>query len=272
MQQNALLLTIAISRYIACAECSSNRRIINGTNVPPNQLQYVVSLESVESLVPGSGIYRICTGSLISSRWIVTAAHCFLARRSIIIRYGDMTTPRNRSRTFSLVLKQITHPSFGLYAFSSFKEPLRRLKNDIGLMRVLKINILEVGRLSAVDFNALLGTRVKYAGYGLTQFAVNRKDRLKYAVLDNLKSLQLGKGVIIKCPLIHPSPVTPCLGLVPGCLDLFHDSAPADSGGPVLFEGKIIGMTCCSAGRSVGIITPISPFLGWIESTLLSPT
>jgi len=45
-------------------------RIVGGVETEVNEYPWMVSL------VNGNGYYHFCGGSIISSQWVVTAAHC----------------------------------------------------------------------------------------------------------------------------------------------------------------------------------------------------
>uniref|UniRef100_A0A3Q3BBH7 Peptidase S1 domain-containing protein n=1 Tax=Kryptolebias marmoratus TaxID=37003 RepID=A0A3Q3BBH7_KRYMA len=74
------------------------RRIVGGTLAAENVWGWQVSMQWREK--------HMCGGSIISSRWIITAAHCFVEQSFQVLRtntqstcsslsvYGDFVTPR----------------------------------------------------------------------------------------------------------------------------------------------------------------------------------
>jgi len=53
-----------------CGQVNRANRIVGGVETEVNEYPWMVSL------VDGSGYYHFCGGSIISSQWVVTAAHC----------------------------------------------------------------------------------------------------------------------------------------------------------------------------------------------------
>ncbi|XP_069974237.1 ovochymase-2-like [Penaeus vannamei] len=58
------------SECTGCGQVNRANRIVGGEETEVNEYPWMVSL------VDGSGYYHFCGGSIISSQWVVTAAHC----------------------------------------------------------------------------------------------------------------------------------------------------------------------------------------------------
>uniref|UniRef100_A0A1A7ZPS2 trypsin n=1 Tax=Nothobranchius furzeri TaxID=105023 RepID=A0A1A7ZPS2_NOTFU len=71
----ALVFLVLLGAAFAAAE---DDRIVGGYQCPKNSVPYQVSLNAG---------YHLCGGSLISSLWVISAAHCY--KSSIQVRLGE---------------------------------------------------------------------------------------------------------------------------------------------------------------------------------------
>ncbi|XP_028171391.1 trypsin 3A1-like [Ostrinia furnacalis] len=211
-------------------------RVIQGVDDEDNKYPYVVSLEGLQSKVPGLEFYRMCTGTLIAPEWVLTAGHCLLPQLEIV-RYGNMSIPRNATESTRRILKRIPHPN---YKGALFIKSIAIIKNDIGLVLVEEIQMMVLGKLSAVDYRTLNGEKVTYAGYGGTG-----------ETLDVYKPLQLGESMVRSCLQSNiPDPRIPfdirdwgpTLCAVPKCTLKDHAPGAGDSGGPVFLNDKVVAV------------------------------
>lgn len=105
-------------------------RIIDGQTAKPGQFPYQVSLR-VPYLVGHDIAYaHYCGGSIISNRWILSAAHCMDGKYSTpsnILVYIGAHHYKNDGRRYFLS-KIVKHPKYDW----------RILKNDVGLLQTVE--------------------------------------------------------------------------------------------------------------------------------------
>lgn len=237
-------------------------RVQHGYDMEHGEYPFVVMLVVI---LYGSYVYRFCTGSMISENWGLTAAHCKNFYPKFYVWYGNFTRHPTLSDLYTEGLEMITHPSYRWLSADGGKEDLF-VNNDICLFRVdsNKITIRNYGRLSAVDRGTMIGLPVTYVGGGTT--AKNPAD-------DLFRQLQVGEATIIKCDKEMSSKSKYVICITPKCSNRMQRPWYGDSGGPLIFNGNIIGV--CSYGIESDVIArsgyaPISPYTDWIYNVIHS--
>ncbi|CAG9558165.1 unnamed protein product [Danaus chrysippus] len=250
-----------------------NLRIVGGRDALPGEFPYVLVIGLSVLLPNNSKIYEpYCSCACLKPTWTLTAAHCVESSRSpnipetaeSVLRYHKTSNEVGYAKILSIFI----NPTYT-------ESPNFWLHNDVGLLKTESIDIPTYGKLSAVDYTTLYGFQIFAVGYGLT---VDDEGRMKNALSIN-KTLQVVNAVIIKCNVnIHP---VICLT---GVCGRWSPLCPGDSGGPVIHSSGIIGVNSASIRdqcesrknsipkngleTTVGMITPISPFVNWIVNVI----
>lgn len=247
-------------------------RVVHGRYAEPDQYPYVVSLE--RPLEGFLALHRICTGSLVTDQWVLTAAHC-LTDEIQVVRYGNMTAPRLQA-TFKKILKMVPHPGYFLVEFDEIEFG----SNDIGMVLVEKLTINTFAAISAEDYKTLVGCSVTYAGFGYTvekdlkyiskMNEVEKRSIIAQILKDQMRPLQIGEGVLHNKEATYM--IKPTLYVSPKCVNMGQTANYGDSGGPMFYRDKVIAV--CSGGslynpdrrsEMYGAYTPVSPFVQWIH-------
>lgn len=235
---------------------------IIGGKAPNNTLAtYMVALLSSKG--------NLCTGSLISSQWVLTAAHCNL-------KLGDKAIIGARSldeesKVVMNIEQVISHPDF-LKEDLSFR---KILDDDIA---VVKLEASLQGNYSTMLINTntdqpMGGKYLRVAGYGLTegdtagtlyQVDVPHKSSARCLWL-YITSGNFVTGIKIKDGLQF------CAGYEDGQCD----SCAGDSGGPIYTLDSAdrpvqVGITSfgigCARKRLPGVYVRVSAYIDWLRS------
>uniref|UniRef100_A0A8D2ZRX4 trypsin n=1 Tax=Scophthalmus maximus TaxID=52904 RepID=A0A8D2ZRX4_SCOMX len=109
----ALVFLVLLGAALAAAE---DDKVVGGYECPRHSVPYQVSLNAG---------YHFCGGSLISSQWVVSAAHCYKSR--IQVRLGEHNIAVNEgTEQWIDGAKMIKHPQYNSY----------NLDNDIMLIKL----------------------------------------------------------------------------------------------------------------------------------------
>ncbi|XP_029036053.2 venom serine protease 34-like isoform X1 [Osmia bicornis bicornis] len=231
-------------------------RIVGGVNAGVNEFPMMAGLvDSVNRIV-------FCGCTIISNRYVVTAAHCVDTRDyrelGILVGDHDLSTGADTNATvLHRVIRSIVHPNYSV----------GNNLNDIAILKTEREIVFnnQVGP-ACLPFqhspDTFGGNYVDVLGWGSTSFGGSTSDILQKVTLSVLTNLQ--------CSQIY-SNITRDLICTYG---EDKDSCQFDSGGPVLWQnptsrrliltGIISQGTNC--GISAGINTRVGAYIDWIVS------
>uniref|UniRef100_A0A3Q2CS96 Transmembrane serine protease 3b n=1 Tax=Cyprinodon variegatus TaxID=28743 RepID=A0A3Q2CS96_CYPVA len=239
--------------FSACGSTPKyNTRIVGGNTSKPGQFPWQVSLHFRSE--------HLCGGSIIASRWILTAAHCVFEDSSLWTVHVGLTEQLIHG-AHSLTVKRIV--------YHAQYQP-KGLDYDIALMRLeepLVFNgLVEPICLPNYGEEFTEGTMCWISGWGATEedgesSIVLRAARIPLISTKTCNQPEVYKGLISSWMI--------CAGYLEGRID----SCQGDSGGPLACEDatvwKLVGATSwgigCAERNKPGVYTRITKSLSWIR-------
>ncbi|XP_033834091.1 transmembrane protease serine 2 isoform X2 [Periophthalmus magnuspinnatus] len=242
---------------IACGLSSAgpSSRVVGGTEAVNGAWPWQVSLQ-----IQGK---HICGGSIISSMWILSAAHCFQSynRPNMWkVQYGDVSLSTMRTQLPKSVSKIVSHENYNSHTND----------NDIALLklsspltfssRVKPVCLPNVG----VDLSA--ERQAWITGWGALQVSGSTPDKMNQA------EVTIYSRATCNVPYVLNNQVTKtmiCAGKLSGGVD----TCQGDSGGPLVVKQDGLwwlagdtswGIGCASQNRP-GVYGNVSYFINWIH-------
>ncbi|XP_067633466.1 venom serine protease [Eurosta solidaginis] len=243
-------------------------RITNGREATKHEYPALVALRDITSM---QSVF--CSGSIISNRHIMTAAHCVSAQsdpRRIIAYLGDHDLSSSTDSIFAVqhrIQQIIIHPNYASTDISVI--------NDVALL--VTAERIEWSRGVGPICLPLLQSSDRFtfrtvdvAGWGTTYFAGPKSNKLQKAELMTIENSA--------CASQFNTTISPSQICTYDYNGLGQDSCQYDSGGPVIFKqqqqlaaaprlyalGVISFGESCGARYGVGVNTRVTAHLRWI--------
>jgi trypsin len=243
---------------------SRGTAIVGGTEAAVGEFPFMVSLHKNQFS------QHICGGTLISNRWILSAAHCFYDDRNQAplrwTAYISLHAQSNKNEARAIKLNRaIIHPKFNRRTFD----------HDFALLEMSEAIDSPVAALNGTEIDIPTngyGAMAMTAGWGSTKEGGNLSDPLMKVevplVSQSVCAKMYGNSMAVTDSMI-------CAGFVEGG----KDSCQGDSGGPLLVKdssggwllaGVVSWGAGCARPNFPGVYAKVNSAKDWILATTSS--
>ncbi|XP_040108104.1 kallikrein-1 [Oryx dammah] len=240
--------------------------------VPPIQSRIIGGQECEKHSQPWQvAIYHFstfqCGGVLVAPQWVLTAAHCKSENYQVWLGRHSLFEDEDAAQ-FASVSEDFPNPGFNLSLLENHtRQPGEDYSHDLMLLRLQEpVQLTQhVQVLGLPTKEPQLGTTCYASGWGSV-----KPDEFSYP--DDLQCVDLTLLPNEKCATAHPQEVTECM-LCAGHLEGGKDTCVGDSGGPLICEGMLQGITSwghipCGTPNKPSVYTKVILYLDWINKTM----
>ncbi|KAJ8675592.1 hypothetical protein QAD02_011378 [Eretmocerus hayati] len=229
--------------------------LIGGRNAAVSDFPYFVAVEFLQ--------IQICGGSIVSNKFVLTAAHCFeLSNKTDAYKIRSGTEIEGKGGMLHSLVNFEKHPSFR-------EDGVGGLFNDIALARIEQIFKFDQFRqrinLFAAGEKCEDKTIATIVGFSIRKY--ENSHRLSST------TIRIVSHSYCNASWIHldgsPIPDTVlCAGVANGS----RDTCGGDSGGPLIIDKRLAGITSfgvdCGTYSLPSVYTEVASFRQWIDDRI----
>ncbi|XP_061756034.1 coagulation factor IX-like [Nerophis ophidion] len=235
-------------------------RIIGGDEVFPGEIPWQAALY----YAPEKKVF--CGGSILSERWVITAAHCLYGPwDQFVVRVGeyDINTPDIKQQDYQVAEKHV-YPYYNPASPGNHDLALLHLKEPI--VYSARVRPICIGPKEFTEALVKNTSPATVSGWGLTQTG-RQADTLKKVKVPFTSRLECKRSSLVQ--------ITPFM-FCAGYYNEAKDSCRGDSGGPhanqrydTWFLTGIVswGEECAQQGK-YGVYTRLSLYYTWINNMI----
>lgn len=237
-----LPLILASLSGLVLATRDIDPRIIGGYVDYIQDLKYLVQVATKDS---------ICGGSLITSRWVITAAHCVQNVNLADLRiYGGTSEQGPKGAVTRLVNLVAIPPEFNMKTMNMDVAALQLDQDMTGT---------NIATIPLATQPVPAGRRVKVSGWGATNPNSSETARHVHSVIIPMwskaacRTAYRGKQTIYRSMICASKPNK-------------RDSCDGDSGGPMVYRGELVGLVSYGykcASSLPGVYTSVPVIRRW---------
>ncbi|XP_019752170.1 serine protease 57-like isoform X1 [Hippocampus comes] len=244
-----LLLLFVLNAAFSGFSGADGTQIVGGGDAPPHSRPYMASLQFRGQ--------HFCGGSLIREDFVLTAAHCRIARAMTVVLGIDSLEGNETTKQVFTTIRNIPHPSYDGH------------QNDIMLLQLNGSATLTDEVQLIVPKSGRLGRRSRCITAGWGDIGDNNTlPNTLQEVNVTLLSLRACRRRWGRVPIVST--------MVCGTGSRFFQGfCSGDSGGPLICNGEAAGVVSfsgrrCGNPRTPDVYTRVSSFTDWISSVLNS--